>query len=42
MREWQATADIYAHPAEAERLRQALREADEGEAMPWVYDDAST
>lgn len=42
MREWQATAEVYADPAEAERLRQALREADEGEATPWVYDDAST
>lgn len=42
LREWQATAEVYADPAEAERLRQAIREADEGKATPWEYDDAST
>jgi hypothetical protein len=42
IREWRATAEIYADPAEAERLRQALREASEGKATPWRYDDAST
>jgi hypothetical protein len=42
MREWRATAEIYADPAEAERLRQALREANEGKATSWEYDDAST
>lgn len=42
IREWRATAEIYADPAEAERLCQALREASEGKATPWQYDDAST
>jgi hypothetical protein len=42
IREWRATAEIYADPAEVERLRQALREATEGKAAPWEYDDAST
>jgi hypothetical protein len=28
-KEWQATAEIYADPAEAARLNRALREADE-------------
>jgi hypothetical protein len=41
LREWRATAEIYADPADADRLRQALREAHEGEATPWVYDDVS-
>lgn len=41
LREWQATAEAYADPAEAARLRQALREADEGKVTPWEYDDAS-
>jgi hypothetical protein len=27
MREWRATAEVYADPAQADRLRQALREA---------------
>ena len=30
LRDWLATAEIYADPAEAERLRQALQEVDEG------------
>ncbi len=43
VREWRATAEIYADPAEAERrLRQALREANEGKATPWQLDDVST
>ena|SRR5579863_564923 len=41
LREWQATAEVYADPAEAERLRRALREADEGMGTPWEYDEAS-
>jgi hypothetical protein len=41
LREWQATAEVYADPDDADRLRQSLREAHEGEATPWVYDDAS-
>jgi hypothetical protein len=39
LREWRATAEVYADPAEADRLRQALREANEGKATPWQYDD---
>ncbi len=42
LREWRATAEIYADPDDAGRLRQALREAREGKATPWVYDDVST
>lgn len=34
LREWQATAEKYADPREAARLRQALQEAREGKAMP--------
>jgi len=41
LREWQATAEVYADPDGADRLRQALRETHEGKATPWVYDDAS-
>ena len=41
LREWQATAEVYADPAEADRLRRALREADEGKVAPWEYDDTS-
>jgi hypothetical protein len=41
MRAWRATAEIYDDPDEAARLRRALREADEGKATPWEYDDAS-
>lgn len=41
LREWQATAEIYADPAEADRLRQAISEADEGMITPWVFDEAS-
>ena len=41
LREWQATAEAYADPSEAERLRQSVREADEGGVTPWEYDDAS-
>jgi len=41
LREWQATAEVYAEPAEADRLRRALREADEGMVTPWEYDDTS-
>jgi hypothetical protein len=41
LREWQATAEVYADPSEAELLRQSLREADEGKVTPWEYDDAS-
>ena len=41
LREWQATAEVYADPAEADRLRRALREADEGMVTPWEYDDTS-
>lgn len=40
IREWRATAEIYADPREAARLRQALQEAREGKATPWEYDDA--
>ncbi len=40
--EWRATAGIYADPDETARLRQALREADEGKATPWEYDDAAS
>jgi hypothetical protein len=42
LREWQATAEIYADPGEAARLRQALQEAREGKATPWEYDDAES
>jgi hypothetical protein len=42
LREWQATAEVYADPAEADRLRRALREADEGKVTPWQYDDTLT
>ncbi len=38
IKEWQATAEIYADPHEAARLRQALQEAREGKATPWEYD----
>lgn len=41
LREWQATAEVYADPAEADRLRRALREADDGKVTPWEYDDTS-
>lgn len=41
LREWQATAEVYADPVEADRLRRALREADEGKVTPWEYDDTS-
>lgn len=41
LREWQATAEIHADQGEADRLRQALREADEGMVSPWEYDEAS-
>jgi hypothetical protein len=41
LREWQATAEIYADQGEANRLRRALREADEGKISPWAYDEAS-
>jgi len=41
LREWQATAEIHADQAESDRLRQALREADEGMVSPWAYDEAS-
>lgn len=40
--EWQATAEIYADPDEATRLRQALQEANQGKATPWEYDDAAS
>jgi hypothetical protein len=40
--EWQATAEIYTDPDEAERLRQAIREAREGKATPWQYDDEAS
>ncbi len=40
--EWRATAEIYANPDEATRLRQALQEANEGKATPWEYDDAAS
>lgn len=39
IKEWQVTAEIYADPREAARLRQALQEAREGKATPWEYDD---
>lgn len=42
IREWRATAEIYDDPGEAARLRQALQEAREGKATPWVYEDVST
>jgi len=42
LREWQATAEIYADPEEAERLRRALREAGEGSVTRWEYDESST
>jgi hypothetical protein len=42
LREWQATAEVHADPAEADRLRRALREADEGKVTPWEFDDTST
>jgi hypothetical protein len=41
LREWQATAEIYADPAEAERLRRSVKEAEQGRVSPWVYDEAS-
>lgn len=40
IKEWRTTAEIYADPREAARLRQGIREAREGEATPWEYDDA--
>jgi hypothetical protein len=42
LREWRATAEIYADPREAARLRQALQEAREGKATPWEYDDVES
>jgi hypothetical protein len=42
LREWRATAEIYADPREAARLRQALQEAREGKAAPWEYDDVES
>jgi hypothetical protein len=41
LREWQASAEIHADQGEADRLRQAMREADEGTVSPWEYDEAS-
>jgi hypothetical protein len=41
LREWQATAEVYADPGEAGRLRQALREAGERKVTPWEYDETS-
>jgi hypothetical protein len=41
LREWQATAEIHADQEESDRLRQALREADEGTVTPWAFDEAS-
>lgn len=41
LREWQATAEVYADPDEAERLRRAMREAEDGRAEPWQFDEAS-
>ena len=41
LQSWRATAEVYDDPAEADRLRRAQREADEGKATPWEYDDAS-
>lgn len=35
---WRATAEIYAEPGLADRLTQAIVEADEGKATPWEYD----
>jgi hypothetical protein len=40
IKEWRATAEIYADPREVARLRQALQEAREGKATPWEYGDA--
>jgi hypothetical protein len=42
IREWQATAEIYADPREAARLRQAVQEAREGKTTPWDYDAESS
>lgn len=42
IREWQATAEMYADPREAARLQRALQEAREGKATPWEYDDAES
>ncbi len=42
IREWRATAEIYADPDDAKRLRRALQEANEGKATPWEYDDAAS
>jgi hypothetical protein len=41
LREWQATAEIHADQTESDRLRRALREADEGKVSPWAYDESS-
>jgi hypothetical protein len=41
LRSWRATAEAYDDPAETDRLRRALREANEGKATPWEFDDAS-
>jgi hypothetical protein len=34
LREWQATAEVHADPVQADRLRWALRKADEGKVAP--------
>jgi hypothetical protein len=41
MRDWHATAELYADKGEAERLRRAIKTGSEG-LSPWEYDDESS